>query len=237
MDDIWENILKLVDIPTIHNFYLVDKHFSVILKRETLWQHFYLNMCVDIYFKDNYFTSVKDYYCLKILYNNMIHMNYNDFYDYKNKTVISFNEFIGLDMLSYNGIDNKIFNHLHLMKNLNSIYICRCKLSFIPDEIYELTNLRHLNANYNNIKTFSTNIYLLTKLDYLDLSNNYIQEIPNGIKSLQCIRNLYFRNNCIITFTNEIYELPNLLYLTISDNPIRPNIKQYKFINPNTQIH
>ena len=94
------------------------------------------------------------------------------------------------------------------------------KLTEIPKEIFNLTNLKTLNISNNQITEIPKEIFNLTNLTYLDISNNKIKEIPKEIFNLTNLTDLYVSNNQISEMPKEICNLTNLTDLYVSNNQI-----------------
>ncbi len=95
------------------------------------------------------------------------------------------------------------------------------ELKEFPLEIFNLTNLVELNISNNKIERIPPQIAKLTNLTVLDLWNNQIEEIPPEIASLTKLTRLRLWNNQIEEIPPEISQLTNLIDLGLSDNQIR----------------
>lgn len=208
MDDIWMNIFKLVDIYSLNKCFIVSKYFGNILKKETLWQHHYVTTFKDLNLettlKYNYFDTCKGYYNLS----KMIYNKHNNTY-FKQIPVINILHFgISNKNIPINNIYNQ--THLYLMKKLKCVCIDDCKLSKIPNEIFQIQTLEYLHASTNYIKTIPTDLFQLTNLVHLDLTYNYIETVPTNICLLTKLKYLYLKNNKITTLPTTIYTMKNL---------------------------
>jgi len=79
----------------------------------------------------------------------------------------------------------KYEGHIHTGKSL----------LFIPQFIYNLTNLKTLVITRNEIDTISRLITRNKGLEYLDLSGNKIKEIPNFLSELENLKSINLKNN------------------------------------------
>lgn len=86
-------------------------------------------------------------------------------------------------------------NYSHLVE----LDISRNRLSFLPAQIQQLKNLRHLNMTSNEFKEIPKEIYQLKQLEVLSISQNQISEIPEEMPVM----------------------LPNLVTLRVAANVIR----------------
>ena len=68
-------------------------------------------------------------------------------------------------------------------------------LSELPDWVLQLTHLRELIVNYNQITTIPSGISNLQKLERLVINNNQLARVPKEIGFLTQLQNLEMRNN------------------------------------------
>lgn len=102
-------------------------------------------------------------------------------------------------------------------KTLYSILCCNCSLNScifqildlspereacinyrigrIPPGIGNLTGLRVLMLDTNELDVLPSEICLLTLLEKVTLSNNYLRKLPDGFNQLQRLDTLYLANN------------------------------------------
>ena len=64
-------------------------------------------------------------------------------------------------------------------------------------------------------------ITLLTNLQRLALSNNYLTELPNGFRRLKNLHSLHLANNKFEIFPVEICDITSLVFLDFCDNLIK----------------
>ncbi len=83
-----------------------------------------------------------------------------------------------------------------------------------PDKVIKLVLRR------NKYKTFPTEIFQFTNLQYLDLNKNNIKEIPAQIGTLKNLQYFSISKNGLEKFPIEIGELTNLYYLDGSQNEL-----------------
>jgi internalin A len=93
-------------------------------------------------------------------------------------------------------------------------------ISEIPNAIAQLQNLSELYLSNNQIIKISDAIARLTNLSKLDLSNNQISEIPDTIAGLQKISQLNLYNNRISRIPIAVAQLENLTQLNLSNNQL-----------------
>uniref|UniRef100_A0A7S4J5Y0 Roc domain-containing protein n=1 Tax=Odontella aurita TaxID=265563 RepID=A0A7S4J5Y0_9STRA len=109
------------------------------------------------------------------------------------------------------------------LAGLRTLDLQQCGLLSLPDQKWDLPNLRKLDLGHNRLKSFLTQGALegLLRLEHLDLNNNEICEwtIPAG----ECLSHLEYLNieyNEIIEVPAEITELERLRFLKVSNNQI-----------------
>ena len=83
-----------------------------------------------------------------------------------------------------------------------------------PEEVIVLTLKR------DKLSEIPSEIYQFTNLQVLDLSKNKITEIPEEIKQLKLLQELNLFNNKVQTLSPAIGELENLRILDLSKNPL-----------------
>jgi len=94
------------------------------------------------------------------------------------------------------------------------------RLTVIPQEIFQLTNLKELSISYNQITTIPSAIAQLSNLTELHLSDNQITAIPDAISQLSNLTTLYLDSNKITAIPDAIAQLSNLTSLSIYTNKI-----------------
>ena len=148
----------------------------------------------------------------------------NLYFNYRHDLNTSIINYANREHTNISIIKNLIINNFGIIiynnwcNNLNKLYLIKCSIKVIPEEINNFINLKELDLSKNKIKNI-TNIFNLTSLKLLALSNNKINNISNDIKYLSNLENLYLNNNKIINIT-EIKYLTNLKHLYLSYNKI-----------------
>jgi len=94
-------------------------------------------------------------------------------------------------------------------------------LTYIPEELYSLKNLKRLILKSNKISYISPEIKQLQNLEILDLSNNNLKTLPSSINLLNNLSVLNLQNNSLQDVPIDIYNLLNLKTLNLSDNYLR----------------
>jgi internalin A len=94
------------------------------------------------------------------------------------------------------------------------------RLTAIPQEIFQLTNLKELHIPYNQITAIPDVIAQLSNLTTLDLSSNQITAIPDVIAQLSNLTTLDLSSNQITAIPDAIAQLSNLTMLSLAGNQI-----------------
>ena len=94
------------------------------------------------------------------------------------------------------------------------------RFTAIPQEIFQLTNLKELRIAHNQITAIQDEIANLSNLIWLYLSDNQITQIPDAIANLTNLTQLYLGDNQITQIPDAIANLTNLEILDLSDNQI-----------------
>jgi internalin A len=94
------------------------------------------------------------------------------------------------------------------------------RLTAIPQEIFQLTNLKELHIPYNQITAIPDVIAQLSNLTTLDLSSNQITAIPDAIAQLSNLTMLSLAGNQIMAIPDAISNLANLTMLRLDGNKI-----------------
>lgn len=100
---------------------------------------------------------------------------------------------------------------------LTNLAITFCDLHQVPPEIYELTSLRSLDLSNNRIESFSAGLTKLTGLVTLDASLNQLEGIPEilGLRSLQTA---HLADNDMRTFPFEAFAQSPRLVVSLARN-------------------
>ncbi|PZV15467.1 MAG: GTP-binding protein [Pseudanabaena sp.] len=95
------------------------------------------------------------------------------------------------------------------------------RLTAIPQEIFQLTNLKELHIEYNQITAIPEAIAQLANLTELDLNGNQIMAILEAIANLANLTSLNLDSNQITAIPDAIANLANLTKLDLCDNKIK----------------
>lgn len=106
------------------------------------------------------------------------------------------------------------------LKNLKKLILRNNKIKNIPAEIEKLNRLETLDLSGNNISLFYAKICSLKNLKTLNLNNNQLKNTPLQLTNLKKLRSIHLSNNRFRQIPSNIFSLHNLRELDISNNPI-----------------
>ena len=107
------------------------------------------------------------------------------------------------------------------VNTLNSIIIKNSNIEYIPDEVFELTNLEILDLSHNQLKHIQENIYdLNNSLRIINLYNNKITSLHPSIFKLENIEFINLNMNFIDSLPEEVCFLSDLNILSINQNSL-----------------
>ena len=90
----------------------------------------------------------------------------------------------------------------------------------LPEELFQLTELRELTVKGCRLCVLNQNIDKLTKLESLNLDKNKLLRLPESIGNLKNLKYLCISRNIIETLPNSISNLSQLAYIDAWDNPL-----------------
>ncbi len=94
------------------------------------------------------------------------------------------------------------------------------KCDSLPDEIFQLFELRELTIKNCRLFRLNSNINRLKHLRYLNLDKNKLLRLPNEICDLSELSMLIVSRNILETLPDNIYKLKNLSYIDAWGNPL-----------------
>ena len=106
------------------------------------------------------------------------------------------------------------------LTNLETLDLCNNSLNAIPDSITGLAKLIYLNLTENSLSEIPDSITRLAKLRYLHLSENSLSEIPESITRLTNLQSLYLSWSSLGEIPDSITRLTNLRSLDLSENSL-----------------
>jgi hypothetical protein len=124
----------------------------------------------------------------------------NQFRDYCDYGKIQEIKHVNLDGWGLKSIPQEVFE----LKNLKSLSLEFNQLIEIPDEISNLTSLKRLYLDYNLLKALPESIGRISSLKSLSIKHNNISYLPESIINLKNLKHIYARGT-------KISQVPKLL--------------------------
>ncbi|XP_069847142.1 leucine-rich repeat-containing protein 69 isoform X2 [Dipodomys merriami] len=95
------------------------------------------------------------------------------------------------------------------------------KITKMPSSLENLTGLRSLDFQNNQIFKVCPQLSTLTQLTFLNLGNNFLEEVPEEIKYITSLKKLHLFGNRISKFPPEVCDgLQNLILLNLNNNKL-----------------
>lgn len=104
--------------------------------------------------------------------------------------------------------------------NPEKLNLSRQHLTAIPEEVYEMVDLKVLKLYQNNIDSISPKIGQLKNLEKLYLGKNNLKHLPQEIKELKNLKILSIAYNKIEELPSSIGEMTNLEQLWANQNQL-----------------
>nr|WP_289057471.1 leucine-rich repeat domain-containing protein [uncultured Psychrobacter sp.] len=102
---------------------------------------------------------------------------------------------------------------------LEKIFISKDKISFLPENIGKLSNLKSFTIWYCPLTTLPNSIGDLSSLEILDVATNELDSLPESIGNLKNLRELRVSGNKLDSLPESIGNLKNLQHFgALSDN-------------------
>jgi hypothetical protein len=99
-------------------------------------------------------------------------------------------------------------DNIEQLSNLYSLYLEKNNITVLPSSFINLSNLKILFISSNGLTGLPDNIGDLLELNYLDLGYNKLTLIPESIGNLLNIVHLFLFNNQLTSLPNSICNLP-----------------------------
>uniref|UniRef100_A0A1A8FB58 Leucine rich repeat containing 47 n=1 Tax=Nothobranchius korthausae TaxID=1143690 RepID=A0A1A8FB58_9TELE len=116
----------------------------------------------------------------------------------------------------------EIHEDIQQLTNLQSLILCRNKLTIIPEVIGSLKSLKVLDLSVNNLKALPEGITQLRELNTLNVSCNCLEVLPGGLSQCTKLSTINISKNRITCFPPDLFSenLDLLSTLVASDNLI-----------------
>ncbi|KAG7226935.1 hypothetical protein INR49_022230 [Caranx melampygus] len=117
----------------------------------------------------------------------------------------------------------EIHEDIQHLTNLQSLILCRNKLTSIPDVIGSLKSLKVLDLSVNNLTVLPGSIAQLRELNTLNVSCNSLEVLPEGLSQCTKLSTINISKNRITGLPADFYSerLELLSSLVASDNSIQ----------------
>jgi len=102
----------------------------------------------------------------------------------------------------------------------NTLVLANLRLTSLPEQIGNLTNLVSLNLGSNNLASLPEQIGNLTNLKWLYLRSNNLASLPEQIGNLTNLELLYLESNKLASLPEQIGNLTNLELLYLGSNKL-----------------
>ncbi|XP_022186448.2 leucine-rich repeat-containing protein 58 [Nilaparvata lugens] len=130
------------------------------------------------------------------------------------RTLIAKNNFLDEDFLSVKTLE-------HLANTLEILNLSGNNLSFIPEQILQLTRLKYLYLGENRLQEIPHNINRLIRLEILNVGGNQLISVPSTVGQLSELRALILSNNQLDSLPASVANLNRLTILQLHKNKLR----------------
>lgn len=103
---------------------------------------------------------------------------------------------------------------IYKMTNLEKLVINSCDLSYISNELKNLTILKHLDLSDNQVANFP----VISSIEYIDLSENHLTNLPAELFEVKSLKILNIENNNIDFINYKNLKWPNIYKFIIYNN-------------------
>lgn len=104
------------------------------------------------------------------------------------------------------------------LSNLKTLFLTGNKLTTLPSNIGQFTNLEVLNLYNNQLAIFPSSICKIFSLKSLDLYENQLTTLSQDINNLKGLRTLRLSNNKFSSLPDSIWNIQSLQSLSLSNN-------------------
>uniref|UniRef100_A0A8C5MR06 Leucine rich repeat containing 10B n=1 Tax=Leptobrachium leishanense TaxID=445787 RepID=A0A8C5MR06_9ANUR len=108
-----------------------------------------------------------------------------------------------------------------LGEHLYKLYLSGTMLTELPDDLYQLHNLRTLAIDGNRLPELPEAVCSLPHLGRLYVGANRLQELPPSFAQLQTLRTLWIERNFLHHFPRVLLNMPALRCLQMGDNRLK----------------
>lgn len=95
------------------------------------------------------------------------------------------------------------------------------KISYLPESIGRLSNLKRLNLAVNSLSILPDSFGNLKEVEHLSMKNNYLETLPECIGNLRNLKSLNLNSNMIVHLPESFGKLTNLFKLNMGSNRLK----------------
>ncbi|GMH43494.1 hypothetical protein BSKO_11416 [Bryopsis sp. KO-2023] len=117
-------------------------------------------------------------------------------------------------------LDKSLSIKIGLAKSLDRLDLSNCGLTKIPEEVFELEDLRDLSLTGNSITHLPEGIGNLKSLERFVIAGNLLQELPKSLGNLKALEGFWCHGNLIKNLPESFGELSALKKCSLSGNRI-----------------
>ncbi|KAL3854054.1 hypothetical protein ACJMK2_013336 [Sinanodonta woodiana] len=143
-----------------------------------------------------------------------------NFLKHVSKNIIDCKQLKYLDLTGAMKLNSWIPAEIFLLSNLQILDLTNNYFTEISSEVMGLTNLKKFIMRRNALLRLPKELFTLKYLEYLDLSESYLEEIPSCVSDLKMLKGLYLCHNKIKHISEEICNCENLLELQLHNNEL-----------------
>ncbi|XP_078264025.1 volume-regulated anion channel subunit LRRC8B-like [Rhinoraja longicauda] len=107
-----------------------------------------------------------------------------------------------------------------ILSNLEQIYLNNNRIETIPPQLFLCSKLRYLDFSHNHLTAIGEEIGELAHLQYLNVSNNNLEALPDQLFSCKNLRTLLVSRNSLTVLSPLVGELVNLIFLELLGNQL-----------------
>jgi Leucine-rich repeat (LRR) protein len=100
-----------------------------------------------------------------------------------------------IEVIRYGKPLSEIPQNIGDLSELESLIIKRGDIESIPDSLFSISSLKHLDLSGNKIKNLSEDISKLENLEYLDISQNQLESIPDVLSKVSSLKDIIVYDN------------------------------------------
>lgn len=135
----------------------------------------------------------------------------------------------------FNGFIPDAFFELEELFHVSQLHFHTCKLTSLPNQLFDLTNLELLCFSENELSYVPQEICKLTKLISLGLDRNKLISFPEHLLQMPALLEIKLSNNHITHIPEDIYKYDHYPQIDLDGNPIQ-NIPQEIILQNRTKV-